>query len=176
MKPDDQKLKLFNLQDCFTRDAGIALEDAEVAIFCTAHRNYFKERFKLLHLASRLQGVFDGCNLFDKSDFKGLPYAGFGRGYHTPSEEFINFVHAGFQVMERGAANELNAFIEFANEMYAPDYFNRAVFEDVQRIAGTCVTGCAIADHGIIEAFRPYDGFIPRLVQCAQQGQVKRNG
>jgi UDP-N-acetyl-D-mannosaminuronic acid dehydrogenase len=176
VKPDDQKLKLFKLQDCFTRDAQEALEEADVAIFCTAHRNYFQERSALLRSAPRLKGVFDGCNLFNKVDFNGTPYAGIGRGNQPPSEEFVKFVHTGFRIMERGVANELNAYIEFANQNYAPDDFNRAVFEEVQRIADTCVTGCAIVDHGAVEELPQHDGFIPRLVQCAQQGWTKRNG
>jgi UDP-N-acetyl-D-mannosaminuronic acid dehydrogenase len=176
VKPDDQKLKLFKLQDYFTRDARKALEEAEVAIFCTAHRDYLKERSALLRMAQRLKGIFDGCNLFNAADFNGIPYEGIGRGNQPPSEEFINFVHTGFRIMERGAANELNAFIEFANQEYAPDDFNKAVFGEVQRIAGTCVTGCAIVDHGAVEELPQYHGFIPRLVQCARQGWVKHNG
>ncbi len=176
VKPDDQKLKLFKLQDRFTRDARKALEEAEVAIFCTAHRDYLQERSALLRMAPRLKGVFDGCNLYSKADFNGLPYAGIGRGNQPPTEAFIDFVHAGFRIMERGVANELNAYIEFANQNYAPDDFNKAVFEEVQRIAGTCVTGCAIVDHGAVEELPPHDRFIPRLVQCARQGWAKRNG
>jgi UDP-N-acetyl-D-mannosaminuronic acid dehydrogenase len=170
VKPSDQKLKLFNLQDHFTRDAQKALEDAEIAIFCTAHREYIQERRALLRVAPRLKGVFDGCNLFKKEDFDDIGYAGIGRGSQPPSEEFIKFIYAGFRTMERGVANELNAFIEFANKQYAQDDFNRAVFKDVQRIAGTCVTGCCIADHGAVEMLPPHDEFLPRLVQCAQQG------
>lgn len=176
VKPDDQKLKLFDLQGHFTQDAKKALEEAEVAIFCTAHRNYIEQRRKLLQMSPRLKGVFDGCNLFNKEDFQEIPYTGIGRGTQPASEEFISFVHTGFRIMERGVANELNAFIEFANRNYAADDFNRAVFKDVQRIAGTCVTGCDIADHGPIEELPGYDGFIPRLAQCAQRGWAKPDG
>lgn len=176
VKPDDQKLKLFKLQDYFTRDTEKALEEAETAIFCTAHRNYYQDRSALLHMAPRLKGVFDGCNLFNKGDFNGLPYAGIGRGNQSPSEEFVNFVYTGFRIMERGVANELKAYIDFANHNYAPDDFNRAVFEEVQRIADTCVTGCAIADHGAVEELPEYNGFVPRLVKCAHRGWAEQNG
>jgi UDP-N-acetyl-D-mannosaminuronic acid dehydrogenase len=176
VKPDDQKLRLFDLQACFTRDAAKALEAAEVAIFCTAHRNYLQERGELLQMAPRLEVVFDGCNLYSPSDFNGIPYAGIGRGTAPPPEDFIHFVHAGFRIMERGVANELNAYIEFANQHYAADEYNKAVFEEVQRIADTCVTGCAIVDHGPVEELPQYQGFIPRLAQCARQGWVNRNG
>jgi UDP-N-acetyl-D-mannosaminuronic acid dehydrogenase len=176
VKPGDQKLKLFNLQECFTRDAGRALENAEVAIFCTAHRDYIQQRHAMLQMAPRLIGVFDGCNLFQNKNFNGTAYAGIGRGNQPPSEEFVKFVRTGFQIMEGGVANELNAFIEFANNKYAKDDFNRAVFKDVQRIAGTCVTGCDIADHGAVEALPAYAGFLPRLVQCAQREWAAKNG
>jgi UDP-N-acetyl-D-mannosaminuronic acid dehydrogenase len=176
VKPDDQKLKLFDLQGCFTRDAQSALKNADVAIFCTAHKHYIENRLALLQMAPKLQAVFDGCNLFKAEDFKGIAYAGIGRGSTPPSQEFIDFVHAGFRTMERGVANELNAFIEFANQKYAPDDFNQANFKDIQKIAGTCVTGCDIADHGAVEDLPQYHGFIPRLVQCTQRGWNKRNG
>jgi UDP-N-acetyl-D-mannosaminuronic acid dehydrogenase len=169
VKPEDQKLKLFKLQDYFTRDARKALADAQIVIFCTAHRDYIQQRQALLEMAPRLKGVFDGCNLFKKNEFNGIPYAGIGRGNQPPDEAFVKFIYTGFQTMERGVANELNAFIEFANENYARDEFNQAVFKDVQRIAGTCVTGCDIADHGAVEALPAYAGFLPRLVQCAQR-------
>jgi UDP-N-acetyl-D-mannosaminuronic acid dehydrogenase len=175
VKPYDQKLKLFKLQDCFTRDPQKALEEAEMVIFCTAHQNYCQGRNTLLHMAPRLKGIFDGCNLFNRADFNGMPHTGIGRGNQAPSEEFIKFVYSGFRIVERGVANELNAFIDFANQNYELDDFNRAVFEEVQRIAGTCVTGCDIVDHGAIESLPPHDGFIPRLVQCAQLAWATRN-
>lgn len=175
VKPDDQKLKLFDLQNHFTQDAQKALAEAETAIFCTAHRYYLDQRRELLQMSPRLKGVFDGCNLFHKEDFRDIAYTGIGRGTQPASEAFIHFVHTGFRIMERGAANELNAFIEFANQNYATDEFNRAVFKDVQRIAGTCVTGCDIVDHGPIEELPDYDGFIPRLIQCARRGWTKYN-
>jgi hypothetical protein len=169
VKPDDQKLLKSNLQKYFTRDIEKAMRQAEVAIFCTAHRMYFQEKEALLTSALKLQGVFDGCNLFKKEDFDGkLAYAGIGRGSGSPEDAFLDFVHDGFRVMERGVANEVADFVDFANERFAGDDFNRIDFKEVQRIAGTCVTGCDIVDTGPIDEVPEYKGFVSRLVRCAK--------
>jgi len=73
-------------------------------------------------------------------------------------------------------ANELKAFVDFANQRYAKDDFNRIDFREVQRIAGTCVTGCAIADPGPVDTLRTYQGFVPRLVRCAYEAWGKKVG
>ena len=146
------------------------MSDAEVAIFCTAHRLYSQERETMLESAPKVQGVFDGCNLFKKSDFNSsIGYAGIGRGRDVPDDEFIKFVHKGFRIMECGVANEVAAFVDFANEHFAEDDFNEVDFKDVQRIAGTCVTGCDIVDPGPIDDLPEYNGFVPRLVRCAKK-------
>ena len=48
------------------------------------------------------------------------------------------------------------------------DDFNRVDFKEVQRIAGTCVTGCDIVDPGPISDPPEYNGFVPRLAKCAR--------
>ena len=171
VKPDDQKLHQFNLQNYFTGDIKKALSRAEVAVFCTAHQNYREERQKMLPVAPQLKIIFDGCNLYNKSDFNGdhVAYAGIGRGANEPPPGFTGFVYEGFRIMERGVANELQAFIDFANQNYADDDFNKIDFSEVQRIAGTCVTGCDIVDPGPIADLPEYKGFVPRLVQCAKK-------
>ena len=169
VKHDDQKLIKFNLQKYFTGDIEKALSQAEIAIFCTAHRVYSQEREDMLKSAPKLQGVFDGCNLFKRSDFNSnIAYGGIGRGSGAPHDEFIEFVYDGFRIMERGVANEVAAFVDFANERFAGDDFNKVDFKEVQRIAGTCVTGCEIVEPGPIKNLPAYKGFIPRLVRCAK--------
>jgi len=81
---------------------------------------------------------------------------------------FIDFTHDGFRIMERGVANEVAAFVDFANERFVRDDFNRVDFKEVQRIAATCVTGCDIVDPGPISDLPDYNGFIPRLAKCAK--------
>jgi UDP-N-acetyl-D-mannosaminuronic acid dehydrogenase len=174
VKSDDQKLIKFNLQKYFTRDIEKALSETEVAIFCTAHLVYSQEREAMLKSATRLKGVFDGCNLFRKSDFNSnIGYAGIGRGSGAPDDAFIEFVHDGFRCMECGVANEVAAFVDFANKHFAGDDFNKVDFKDVQRIAGTCVTGCDIVDPGPIDKMPEYKGFVPRLVKCAKKAWEK---
>ena len=79
--------------------------------------------------------------------------------------------------MEMGAANELYDITSFLNENYADDDFSRIDFHEVQRIAGTCVTGCRIADSGPIDSIASYKGFTPRLVKCAKDAwEYSRRG
>lgn len=175
VKPKDQKLAKFNLQKYFTKDVEKAMNNAEVAIFCTAHRAYSQDREALLKSTPKLQGVFDGCNLFKRSDFNDdIGYAGIGRSNGIPDNAFINFVHDGFRIMECGVANEVNRFVNFANERFAIDDFNRVDFKEVQRIAGTCVTGCEIVNSGPIGDLPEYNGFIPRLVRCAKKAYQEK--
>lgn len=172
VKPTDQNLVRFDLQTHFTQELEQALGSAEYIVFCTSHRIYAEERDRIIKLTPRLKGIFDGCNLYRKSDFavKQVKYAGIGRGATPPSQEFIDFVYDGFRIMERGVANELLGLINFYNERYAEDSFNKIDFREVQRLAGTCVTGCSIAEPGPIKDVPVYHKFTPRLVQRAKTG------
>jgi hypothetical protein len=40
-------------------------------------------------------------------------------------------------------------------------------FQEVQRLAATCGTGCRIVDPGAIEPMRPAEGYVSRLVARA---------
>jgi len=62
--------------------------------------------------------------------------------------------------------------LDFLNDHYARDDFGRLRFEEVQRLAGTCVTGCVIAEPGPIAPAKPYRTFVPRLVRLAGIGSV----
>ena len=169
VKPNDQKLINYKLQDYFSRNLEKALSSAGVAIFCTAHRIYADQIKDILKMAPNLKGVFDGCNLCNKPDVeKYVAYAGIGRGANEPAPEFITFVYDSFRVMERGVANEVKSFVDFINENYARDIFNKVDFREIQRIAGTCVTGCDIADPGPVDEIPVYKEFSLRLAMCAK--------
>jgi hypothetical protein len=116
-----------------------------------------------------LRGVVDGCNLFRRSGFAAGPvgYTGIGRGVRQPEAAFTDFVYDSFRVVERGVANELARLIGFLNEHFAGDRFNQVEFGDVQRLAGTCVTGCQIADPATVGRPPVYRGFVSRLSQLA---------
>jgi UDP-N-acetyl-D-mannosaminuronic acid dehydrogenase len=168
VKPDDQNLLRLGLEGHFTRDLDAALAGAEIVIFCTAHHDYMSLPTSVLPSLTGLAGIVDGCNLYQRSEIESrLPYVGIGRGTGTPDAALEDFAYASFRAMERGVANELVTLIGFLNERYADGAFNRVEFTEVQRIAGTCVTGCAIADPGPIAPAVPYRGFTPRLVQVA---------
>ena len=167
--PTDQNLKRFDLQSHFTQDLGEAVQEAEYLFVCTGHKVYADDLASILRLAPRLKGVVDGCNVFRRSDFAGgAPgYAGIGRGRRAPDDAFLDFVYRGFRAVEVGLANEVKALVDFLNTAYADGQFNQVRFTEVQRIAGTCVTGCAIADAGPVEPAPSYHGFIPRLARLA---------
>jgi hypothetical protein len=73
-------------------------------------------------------------------------------------------VHAGFRAVETEIANEVDELVRFLNQHYAQSPFNRVTFADVQRLAATCPTGCAVVDIGVPQ---PGNHFPSRLVRLA---------
>ncbi len=61
--------------------------------------------------------------------------------------------------MEKGLGQELLGLINFYNANYAFDEYNKVKFEDVQRLAKTCSTGCEIANTESIDIIPEYNGF-----------------
>jgi hypothetical protein len=76
-------------------------------------------------------------------------------------------VTQGFSVVEHGFARELNDTIEFLNNRYAHDSFNRVGYRQVQKLAGTCSTGCHLAEPIPTEPVEPLHGFLSTLVELA---------
>ena len=85
------------------------------------------------------------------------------------NHDFVNFVYESFRAMEKGLGCELLGLINFYNENYAYDDYNKVKFEDVQRLAKTCSTGCEIADPGKVEKVPVYKGFSSILAQKGYQ-------
>lgn len=168
VKSDDQNLLIYNQQDKLSHDLTNAIQNAEIVIMCTAHKEYL-DKIEQISSGPGLTAVMDACNIYKRAYFqnKGLKYSGIGRGTEEPTNDFVDFVYNSFQVMERGLANELNALIEFYNENYAHDEFNKVKFAEVQKLAKTCSTGCEIANPGAIENLPTYKNFTPKLSQIA---------
>jgi UDP-N-acetyl-D-mannosaminuronic acid dehydrogenase len=175
VKPSDQNLLKFDLNRYFSNSLEKALSSAGFIVFCTAHKAYKRDLNSILTLSPELQGVFDGCNLFQASDFsgKGKVYSGIGKGKGRPSKGFVQLVHDGFLAVERGFSNEIQDFIDFANSRYVRDEFNRVKFGEVKALAETCVTGCKLAEPGPVGSIRAHRGFMPRLVKCAMERSEK---
>jgi UDP-N-acetyl-D-mannosaminuronic acid dehydrogenase len=168
VKKDDQNLKRFNQDIHFTRDLNEALKDADYVFMCTAHKDYI-DAFERIVSYKNVKGLMDACNIYSSDNFKSsdILYSGIGRGTGNPETEFINCVYESFRAMEKGLALELLMLIEFYNENYVHDDFNKIDFHEVQRLAKTCSTGCVIANPGKVEVLPEYKGFSSRLVQCA---------
>lgn len=175
VKPNDQNLIKSGLDKYFTNSLKEAMDSAEILIFCTTHPIYTGKLVSLIHLASQLEILFDGCNLFKRSDFAGksFDFLGIGKGLKKPPDKWLNFVYKGFKIIEIGISNEIQRFINFANQRYARDNFDLVDFKEVQRIVGTCATGCKIISPGPVERVPIYRGFISRLVKCAQKVSSK---
>jgi UDP-N-acetyl-D-mannosaminuronic acid dehydrogenase len=175
VKPNDQNLEKFNLQKYFTNDLKTALQDTEYIFMGTAHKYYLDHSMEFLPKAIQMKGIYDGCHAFG-DDFlttMHVPCTGIGYGKNKPSQKLIDFTLESFRLMERGVSNELKYVCEFLNEKYASDTFNRVVFEEVQRLAASCSTGCLIADPGPIDHIPSYNGFTSLLVEKAYQFQRK---
>jgi UDP-N-acetyl-D-mannosaminuronic acid dehydrogenase len=172
VKKDDQNLLRFKQDQNFTRDLDEAVHHADYIFVCVAHKYYLDNLDKILSIKS-IQGIMDACNAFSAKHIlkNGIKYAGIGRGTGQPDNDFVNFVYRSFRSMERGLANELSGLIEFYNENYTFDDFNKVDFYEVQRLARTCSTGCEIADPGKVEMLPEYRGFSSRLAKCAYLAQ-----
>jgi UDP-N-acetyl-D-mannosaminuronic acid dehydrogenase len=174
VKKDDQNLLKFNLDKYFINDLSRSIKDAEIIIMCTAHKLYIEKKEEIINSNKNLLGIIDGCNIYKHSDFTGknIGYTGIGRGTEPPTEEFVNAVYEQFQIVEKGTANEVQALVDFLNLNYADNKFNKVEFKDVQKLAGSCNTGCDIADVGSIEAFNSFDGFKSTLVSLSENSNL----
>jgi UDP-N-acetyl-D-mannosaminuronic acid dehydrogenase len=160
VKEDDQNLLKYNQQDRLTHDINKALEFADYVFICSAHKQYIDD-FKLITSAANIKGIMDASNIYNRQQFTNAPekYAGIGKGTKEPEDDFVKFVYESFRAMEKGLGQELLGLINFYNENYAFDEYNKVTFADVQRLAKTCSTGCEIADPETIENVPSYKGF-----------------
>ncbi|MDH7513624.1 MAG: nucleotide sugar dehydrogenase [Clostridiales bacterium] len=175
VRAEDQNLVRSSLQNHFTNDIIFAIRGAEYVVFCVSHRTYMEEIEAIIRAAPKLRGIFDACNLFRISDLErsSISYYGIGRGKKRAPDDFVDFVVDGFRSVERGFSNEIMQAIRFFNENYCEDEFNRVDFDEVRRLAATCVTGCDIAEPGGLTHIPCYHGFSSRLVRNAKRGQFE---
>ncbi len=174
VKGSDQNLNKFGLTGYFTNDLKTALLDADYAFFCTAHKPYIEQMKDIMKYGHKLIGLVDACNIYSLEKFQDMrvTYTGIGRGLNEPTEDFSRFVYESFQLVETGLANELNMLIDFLNEQYVEEKFNRVEFKEVQRLAASCSTGCMIVNPGPLKELPTYKGFFSSLAECAAAAAV----
>lgn len=160
VKNDDQNVLGYNQQENLTHDLEKALDFADFVFICSAHKEYMDSVNSIL-AKSNAQGIMDASNIYNREQFANSPekYEGIGKGTDEPKDDFIQFVYESFKAMEKGLAHELLALINFYNENYAFDEYNKVMFDDVQRLAKTCSTGCEIAKPEEITEVPSYNGF-----------------
>lgn len=169
VKPDDPNLVRCGMEKIFTQDIERALASSALAVFCTAHDNYRRETKQVIHRLGGAGKIFDGCHLFQPNDISAPSghLTGIGRGRNLPSAEFLDFVQEGFETVDRGVANEVLRLVQFFDDRFGDDEFNRLDFHEIQRLAGTCPTGCWISDPGSVAKPPLYNGSSSRLAQRA---------
>ena len=154
--------------DC-TTDLEKALDGAELAVVCVAHRDYVEGVGSILLAGRQMRVLVDAANAFQRRVFEdsGVVYVGIGRGTRHPSTDLCRIVYDAFRVIERGMASEVSSLIAILNSAYAAHDFARVRFEHVQHLVGTCPTGCAIADPGPAAPALDHGDFASRLVAKA---------
>lgn len=169
VKTNDQNLIKYNLVDNFTNDLNAALTNVEYIFICTSHKLYVDQWREILRLAPNLKGITDGCNIYPSSLFKNsdIQYTGIGRGSKIPDKEFIHFVYASFLTVETGLANELKSLIDFFNRHYVKEDFNKVDYNEVQKLAASCSTGCLIKDPAPVKTLPAFKDFHTLLGKCA---------
>lgn len=164
----DANLAKLNLTNAFTNDIEKALRDAEVVFVATGHAVYRDLPDRLNTLAPRLRVLVDSSNLYKRDAFRGsVTFGGIGRGKWSPSAPLLESALAQFRAVERGVANEVAEVCDFLNANYADGAYNEILFEDVQRLARTCATGCDIVDSGWVNLPALDAGFMSRLAQLS---------
>ncbi|HEY9364036.1 MAG TPA: nucleotide sugar dehydrogenase [Chitinophagaceae bacterium] len=166
VKDKDQNVLKFNQQDHLTHNLNKALEFADYVFICSAHKEYI-DHFEIITSRKNIKGIMDASNAYSNKKFADNPgrYAGIGKGTKEPQDDFVEFVLDSFRAMEKGLAEELLALINFYNADYAFDEYNKVKFEDVQRLAKTCSTGCEIANPDPIEKVPVYHSFSSALAK-----------
>jgi UDP-N-acetyl-D-mannosaminuronic acid dehydrogenase len=169
VRANDGHVRAAGLSDILTPDLEHALDGADLAIVCVAHREYVEDVRNVLRCGRQLRVVIDAANAYQRRMFDDthIRYEGIGRGTQAPSAELCRIVYDAFRVVERGIANEVAALVEVLNAHYAPNDFARVRFEQLQQIVGTCATGCAIADPGRAWPALDHGDFSSRLVSHA---------
>ncbi len=171
VKPDDSNLLQSGLTPYFSQDLDSALESAEILVFCASHKVYKEDPEHFFGNKPWMDQIYDGCHIFPDLDFAGSPLhiPGIGKGKLKPSSEFVDFVHQGFLAMQQGVANEVRSFICFVNERFARTTFEKVNYMEVQKLAGTCATGCFLVDPSPVKQLPEYKGFSSRLAERAYQ-------
>lgn len=169
VRADDGNVRWAELSDLLTDDLDAALDGAELAVVCVAHRHYVEDVGRILRAGRQLRTIVDAANAYSGRAFadSGVRYAGIGRGTRPPPSEICQIVYDAYRVVERGFANEVAALVQLLNSHYAEHDFARVRYEHVQQLVGTCPTGCAIADPGHAAQALDHGDFTSRLVAKA---------
>lgn len=170
--PGNPGLAHQGLTGAFTNDLEAALDGRSVIFVATAHGDYRALPGRLVSAGAEVDGVVDGCGLFDVLSFQGsrTRLVGIGRGRQAPERRVVHGVAAMVRAVSRGLANELATLAGFLNGRYARDPFNRIDAGDVRRLVEACDPGVDIGEPGQVAAVEPVEGFASSLALLAVEG------
>ncbi len=148
VRPDDQYLRKFELTAHFTRDLAAAVADADTLVMCTAHCEYVGALGALLAAAPRATTVIDGMQSLSRPDSQAgaspMPASGAAPLPHWPA---MSRAPSRWVPRGRAGGRQRSARSHPVPERAVRD---RPIQHDRlrrgPRLAGTCVTGCAIAE------------------------------
>jgi nucleotide sugar dehydrogenase len=175
VRADDGNVRRAGLTELLTDDLDAALDGAELAVVCVAHRYYVENVSAILRAGRQLRIIVDAANAFGARAFadSGVRYAGIGRGMLPPPNEICQIVYDAYRVVERGIANEVAELVHLFNAHYAAHDSDRVRYAHVQQLVGTCPTGCAIADPGHVACALDHGDFASRLVAKATEAAAQ---
>lgn len=164
VKKDNPVLMVSGQHSFFTEDLDEAVAQADYIFMCTAH-NIYNDCFDKIISGNELKGLMDVCNIFDPEMFlmSGVKYAGTGRGKEKPDDRFIEFVHESLLCIEKGLVAELMQLVEFYNDNFVFDPFNRVKFSEVYEFSPFSSSLYHVADPVKPKKIPSYSGFQSRL-------------
>ncbi len=143
VKPDDVNIRRLGLEDCFTQDLERALSGADALFAAVAHELY---RPLASHALQALPSprLFDFCTIWRGLALPAGAVVGIGYGRKKVEHVVVQNVMVAFRDVERAVSREVRDTDAFLRARYGG--VGPQSYEEVRRLAATCVTGCELVD------------------------------
>jgi UDP-N-acetyl-D-mannosaminuronic acid dehydrogenase len=143
VKPDDVNIRRLGLEDCFTQDLDRALSGADALFAAVVHEVYRPLATAALK-STPAPLLFDFCTIWRGLDLPADAVVGIGYGRTKVADAVVQGVIAAFRNVERAVSREVRDTDAFLRARYGGN--GAQGYEDVRRLAATCVTGCELVD------------------------------
>lgn len=143
VKPDDVNIRRLGLEGVFTHDLERALSGADALFAAVAHEVYRSLATRALE-RSPAPRLFDFCTIWRGLALPAGAVVGIGYGSRKVSDAVVQAIIDAFRNVERAVSREVRDTDAFLRARYGGGASRS--YEDVRRLAATCVTGCELAD------------------------------